>query len=98
MPNPYVTSGALIGFKVGTQTNVNDLIVNGGAVHGTFYLAQDTHRLYVGNEDTTLSPVNEGIVTVATISDLPSFTTAAIFYVYIMVEDGYKSIQIPMIL
>ena len=77
MPNPYVTSGALIGFKVGTQTNVNDLIVNGGAVHGTFYLAQDTHRLYVGNEDTTLSPVNEGIVTVATISDLPSFTTAA---------------------
>lgn len=49
---------------------------NAGATHGTFYLAQDTHRLYVGNEDTSISAVNEGIVTVNTIDDLPTFTTA----------------------
>ena len=79
MPNPYVTSGALIGFKVGTQASVNTLLAagtNAGATHGTFYLAQDTHRLYVGNEDTSISAVNEGIVTVDSIGDLPTFTTA----------------------
>lgn len=80
MPNPYVTSGALIGFKVGTQASVNTLIAagaNAGATHGTFYLAQDTHRLYVGNEDTSLSAVNEGIVTVNSINDLPPLNTDA---------------------
>ena len=75
--NNYVTSGALLGFKVGTQSRVNELIAagtNAGATHGTFYLAQDTHRLYIGNEDTSISAVNEGIVTVSSISQLPTFT------------------------
>ena len=71
MPNNSVQSGAVLGFKVGTQARVNELIAagaNAGAAHGTFYLAQDTHRLYIGNEDTSLSPVNEGITTVASIN------------------------------
>ena len=80
MPNNSVQSAAVLGFKVGTQARVNELIAagaNAGAAHGTFYLAQDTHRLYIGNEDTSLSPVNEGITTVASINQLPTFSTSA---------------------
>ena len=62
---PQVMSGSLVGFKVGTQAQIDAVLLAGsGAQHGTFYLAKDTHRLYVGNEDTSLSPVNEGVRTV----------------------------------
>ncbi len=75
--NNYVTSGAMIGFKTGLQATIDTMLAVGsdaGASHGTFYLAQDTHRLYVGNEDTSLSAVNEGIVTVSSINELPRYT------------------------
>lgn len=72
MSDAQVHSGATIGFKTGLQSAVNTMLSNkSGAEHGTFYLATDTHRLYIGNQDTSLSPVNEGIVTVETIADLP---------------------------
>jgi hypothetical protein len=60
-----------IGFKLGTQSALNTLLNSGtGALHGTFYLTQDTHRLYIGNHDGTLSPVNQGIITVNSLSAL----------------------------
>lgn len=66
---PQVMSGSLVGFKVGTQAQIDAVLLAGsGAQHGTFYLAKDTHRLYVGNEDKSLSPVNEGVRTVEYIS------------------------------
>lgn len=74
MPDKKVKANATLGFKVGSQEALNsmlDLGSSAGAVHGTFYLTEDTHRLYIGNEDTSLSAVNEGIVTVQTLSDLP---------------------------
>lgn len=79
MPDANVHSGAMLGFKVGTQANVDNILnkVSGYlADHGTFYLATDTHRLYIGNEDRSLSPVNEGIITVETVAQLPSVTNA----------------------
>ena len=77
MADPIVKKDAMLGFKVGTQAKVNQILTAGtGAVHGTFYLATDTHRLYIGNENGSLSPVNEGIVTVETISDLPAASNA----------------------
>lgn len=69
-----VNSGANIGFKVGTQAAVDLLLAagsNAGATHGTFYLTSDTHRLYIGNSDTSLSSVNEGVITVADTNHLP---------------------------
>lgn len=66
---------ANVGFKLGLQDTVNDLLALGtGAkvVEGSFYLTSDTHRLYIGNADGSLSSVNEGVVTVANITDLPS--------------------------
>ena len=74
----YVTSGAKLGFKTGTQAKINEMILNQNlvtpdssklATNGTFYLTQDTHRLYVGNEDGSISSVNEGIVIVNQVSD-----------------------------
>lgn len=65
MPDPNVKSGAMLGFKVGLQSTVDTILANKtGAVHGCFYLTQDSHRLYVGNEDGSISAVNEGIQTV----------------------------------
>jgi hypothetical protein len=52
--------------------------LEGTAKEGSFYLTQDTHRLYVGRKgvspDTGVYPVavNEGIATVNTVQDLPS--------------------------
>ncbi len=69
---PQVMSGSLVGFKVGTQAQIDAVLLAGsGAQHGTFYLARDTHRLYVGNEDSSLSPVNEGVRTVEYLTNDP---------------------------
>lgn len=83
MPDPNVKQGAMLGFKVGDQSKIDQMLANPTkypAVHGCFYLTNDSHRLYIGNEDLTLSAVNEGIQTV-TWSELQtiagSLTTAA---------------------
>lgn len=73
MADTWVKSGQVLGFKTGLQSAVDTILAAGsGAVHGAFYLTQDTHRLYVGNEDTSLSPVNEGVTTVANLNGLPT--------------------------
>ena len=41
---------------------------------GTFYLTNDTHRLYVGLSDKSIVPVNEGITTYANVDALPTAT------------------------
>lgn len=68
-----------VGFKLGLQATVDALLAKGsnaGASAGSFYLTSDTHRLYIANSDTSLSPVNEGVTTVTNISDLPNVTSA----------------------
>lgn len=45
--------------------------------HGVFYLTSDTHRLYIGNSDKSISAVNEGVITVENYSDLPSLSSPA---------------------
>lgn len=68
-----------VGFKLGLQSVVDTLISKGdkaGAVPGSFYLTSDTHRLYIANGDTSLSPVNEGVTTVTKISDLPTVSSS----------------------
>lgn len=69
--NPSASPLPTIGFKMGTQSSLDTIIAAGtGAIHGTFYLTSDTHRLYVGNSNGTISPVNEGILTIASLSAL----------------------------
>ena len=64
-----------VGFKMGGQTALDNLLKNGGAVPGTFYLTSDTNRLYIGKDDGSIKPVNAGIITVDTTSDLPDVTS-----------------------
>lgn len=67
-----------VGFLKGSQSNLNNLMSNGGAKEGIFYLTEDTHRLYIGhNTGTSVRPVpvNEGIQFVQTQSNLPAYVS-----------------------
>lgn len=80
MPEANVKSGALLGFKVGLQSTVDTMLsqgTNANADHGCFYLTKDAHRLYVGNEDGSLSAVNEGIEWIATWTQLQAIASTA---------------------
>lgn len=90
-------------FLQGSQTNLNKLITNGGAKEGAFYLTNDTHRLYVGrNNGTKIVPiaVNEGVVTVGDVNQLPTTGVNAGEFYYatsqnvLCVYNGQKFIQI----
>lgn len=79
-------------FKQGTQSALNNLITNGGASEGAFYLTNDTHRMYVGRTRTSDNkivpvPVNEGITTVADVDALNAVTDANVGDFY-FVTDG----------
>lgn len=71
---------ANVGFKLGTQAKVDALLKTPGTsvIEGSFYLTSDTHRLYIGQKATAsdtnaqLFPVNEGVITVTNVADLPN--------------------------
>ena len=107
MANPVKnpTGGALISFKVGSQSTIDNWLKSPSTYasaisEGTFYLTEDTHRLYIGNQDHTVSALNEGIETYNNIASLPtaSITTLGHFY-YAKAENvlcvgaGYKNGQ-----
>lgn len=74
---------ANVGFKLGLQENLDALLKNKtGIVAGSFYLTSDTNRLYFGQSETSLVPVNEGVITVASVSDLNSITAHAGSFYY----------------
>lgn len=75
-----VLKDAKVGFLTGAQSSIDTMLskgANAGAKHGYFYLTKDSHRLYVGNSDGSISAVNEGVQTVTYLNDLPTLTTAA---------------------
>ena len=68
---------ANVGFRQGPQSNVDTIISAGkGAINGSFYLTNDSHRLYIGAAsdsqpgEYTLYAVNEGVENVASLTDL----------------------------
>lgn len=64
---------ANVGFLRGSQANLNTLMTGKtGIKEGSFYLTNDTNRLYFGKSATELVALNEGVTTVAAIADLPS--------------------------
>jgi hypothetical protein len=69
----------------GTYTNKDGQSIAGKqATDGTFYLTNDTSRLYVGNGGKAV-PVNQGVISVATTDDLPKPGEPGQFY---YVESG----------
>lgn len=75
---------ANVGFKMGAQEALETIHENKTAIEGTFYLTSDSNRLYIGKGDGTVAPVNEGVITVDKVENLPSVSdadlTAGSFY------------------
>ena len=63
---------AKVRFKRGKEANLLSLVLT-PADDGTFFLTTDTNRLYVCSLD-VLKPVNQGVITVERVSDLPDLT------------------------
>lgn len=66
---------ANVGFKRGLQAAIDVLIGQGtsaNATDGVFYLTSDTNRLYIGKDDGSVAPVNEGVITVDSVANLPT--------------------------
>lgn len=68
------STGNGVGFKAGTQANLNALIDSGEAQEGVFYLTTDTQRLYIGRKEVKGEsvkvipvPVNQGVTVVKTL-------------------------------
>lgn len=80
MANGTIAAGKNIQFLLGTQANLEKYIKGPSAAdgaraaEGSFYLTNDTHRLYVGTASGTAVPVNEGVITVADLTTLQNIT------------------------
>lgn len=69
-------------FKQGTQENLDALRSAKTATEGTFYLTNDSHRMYIGVKGGDAVPVNEGVTTVPTLDDLPRGTHLEVGHFY----------------
>ena len=89
MASGTITAGKNIRFLLGSQDNLKPYIQGSStAAEGTFYLTQDTHRLYIGTKEGRAVPVNEGVITVADLTELNSHTSVANPGEFYYVTDG----------
>ena len=63
---------AYVGFKLGTQAALDTMYTNKTATEGIFYLTNDTNRLYIGKTGGEVAAVNEGVITVNAVANLPT--------------------------
>lgn len=75
---PTITGTPNVGFRMGTEGGLKTLA---SATKGTFYLTTDTHRLYIGNDDGSLSPVNQGVITVSDLSSISNAIPGQFYYI-----------------
>lgn len=101
MANGTISAGKNIQFLLGTQANLEKYISGSStAAEGTFYLTNDTHRLYVGTSLGTAVPVNEGVITVPNLDALQNVSAhpGEFYYVkagnILCVYDGKQWVQI----
>ncbi len=101
MADVLITGTPQIQFKHGSQENLNALRTASKAVAGTFYLTNDTHRLYVGVDGGDAVPVDESITSVASFGALPDaspYNKGNFYYLtaenILAVSNGSKWIQI----
>ena len=84
-----INNGSQVKFLLGTQAALEPYIKGTSkAVNGTFYLTNDSHRLYVGNKDGKAVPVNEGVTTVENLTLLQSTYATAHPGEFFYVTDG----------
>lgn len=73
-----ITGTPNVGFRMGTEGGLKTLA---SATKGTFYLTTDTHRLYIGNDDGSLSPVNQGVISVSDLSSIQNAIPGQFYYI-----------------
>lgn len=84
-----ITDGSQVKFLLGTQADLEPYIKGTTkAANGTFYLTNDSHRLYVGNKEGKVVPVNEGVTTVDNLTLLQSTYATAHPGEFFYVTDG----------
>lgn len=84
-----ITNGSQVKFLLGTQADLEPYIKGTAkAANGTFYLTNDSHRLYVGNKEGKVVPVNEGVTTVDNLTLLQSTYATAHPGEFFYVTDG----------
>ena len=84
MANGTISAGKNIQFLLGTQENLEKYISGSStAAEGTFYLTNDTHRLYVGTSLGTAVPVNEGVITVSNLDTLKTVSAHPCVFYYV---------------
>ena len=79
-----ITVDSQIKFRHGSQAALDEnIIAQKAGESGTFYLTNDTHRLYVGLSEGEVVPVNEGIVTYASLPSASANKNLAGQFAYI---------------
>ena len=73
------SQNATVGFKLGLEKDLTSSSLTGQ--NGVFYLTSDTHRLYIGNSDGTISPVNQGVITVPSLPDYSNAIPGQFYYI-----------------
>lgn len=66
---------ANVAFKLGSQAALNSIASNKTSQEGSFYLTSDSHRLYIGLAGGLVASVNEGVINVPNIAQLPTITS-----------------------
>lgn len=74
-----ITANTNIAFKLGTQAKL-EALAKEKVQNGVFYLTSDTHRLYIGNADGSISPVNQGVIPVANLASVTNPIPGQFYY------------------
>jgi hypothetical protein len=74
-----ITAGKQLGFKLGLESKLTN--ANFTAQDGVFYLTSDTHRLFIGNKDGNVCPVNQGVIHVDAVPDATNAIPGQFYYV-----------------
>ncbi len=94
MADKIIAANSNVVFRHGTQAALDKIREQGTAVSGTFYLTDDSHRLYVGQEGGDAVPVNEGITTVTSINNLPTASKLNAGQFYYIAAEGYNILAV----
>lgn len=68
-----------IGFKLGLESALTSSSFT--AQNGVFYLTSDTHRLFIGDKDGNVCPINQGVITVASLPDSTGVIPGQFYYI-----------------
>jgi hypothetical protein len=86
-----LTNTNQVQFLHGTEAGLNTLRANASDIKlGAFYVTSDTNRMYLGvkeNNSNKIVPLNQGVITVDAVADLPSANIEVGYFYYATEEN-----------